>query len=538
MRWFLTVILIFLASTGFARERVALLIGNGTYALPGMSLKNPVNDADAMEAALSRLGFEVRTLRDADQRQMRRALDWLEGAAADAEMALVFYAGHGVQVAGENYLIGTDLGAAEQSALAPASITLGEIRQTLTDSGVDIGMVVLDACRDNPFAGTGDIKAGLATAQGGAGLLVAYATDPGNVAYDGAGDNSVFTSALLENLDTPGIDVRIMFGRVRQTVIRQTEGAQIPWVEEAVLGEHQLVEGAGPSSAPTADDVADWRIAVGDGSASALQVYLDRHPGGLFEPFARRRMAELEGSFEQRFVAGPEAATVLAAVDPYSVGAALDLLGYVSARRGLVLLRAEETTATAINAAQPAADVPEDLTLAFNAWRSTQPDPAGATPDMLLRDAARLAMFLAASTAQQMRTDLKALSAVETLLDQTARDFAQLRALAPDSAEGRQIVAAAAAQIAEIETARETISRRLDDSRAYYHSLVLLSDDNFEAQTTTDLLAQSSLTRSAVPVQQRLLADAGIFVQQVSEASNRPRGSMAWLADFVRTQEG
>ncbi|MEM1266893.1 MAG: caspase family protein [Pseudomonadota bacterium] len=534
MRMILTLVLALAASAGLATERVALLIGNGTYALPGMSLKNPVNDADAMEAKLTDLGFEVRALRDASRAQMRRALDWLETEAEDAEIALVFYAGHGVQVGGENFLIGTDLAAAEQSAIAPASVTLGDIRETLANSGADLGMVILDACRDNPFAGTGEIKAGLATANSGAGLLVAYATDPGNVAYDGAGENSVFTAAMLEHLDTPGLDVRIMFGRVRQSVIRKTDGAQIPWVEEAVLGEHELVADSGPALGPSEDDVEDWRIASADGTPASLQVYIDRHPDGLFADFARRQIELLTSATPTRFAAG-DAEAALALVDVRAVGAALDLLGYITDTRGLVLVRAEEVE---VATADPIGDMPEELTVAFNAWRSTQPTPETATADVLLRDAARLAMFLAASTAQQIRTDLKALTAVETLLDTTERDYAQMKLLATDSAADKQILTEAAGAIAEIEKAREKIERRLDDSRTYYHELVLTADDNFSTQTTTALLAQPTQTRSAVPVQSRVIADAEVFVRQVAEASNRPRGSYAWLSDFLSTEEG
>jgi uncharacterized caspase-like protein len=217
---------------------VALLIGNGGYQNDDFALANPANDVRALDAALTRLGFEVRSEVDLSRAQMRTALDWLRGAARDADIALVFYAGHAVQAEAENYLIGTDLAALSAPALVDASVTLSEVLTGVEAAGAELALVILDACRDNPFGATRIGDAGLSPVSGSIRTLVAYATDPGNVAADGLGENSTFTSALLDHVETSGIDVRIMFGRVRQDVVADTGGQQIPWVEEAVLGEH------------------------------------------------------------------------------------------------------------------------------------------------------------------------------------------------------------------------------------------------------------------------------------------------------------
>ena len=220
-----------------AEGRVALLIGNAAYANPKLNLRNPANDATALAEALDGLGFETRALINADREETEVALAGFVRKAEGAEIALFFFAGHGMQIEGENYLVGSGFSTLSRGDIAGEALSLDVVRAALARAQPELGVIVLDACRNNPFR----LPArGLARAQGGAGLLIAYATDPGNVAYDGRAANSVFTSALIQHIATPGLDVRLMFGRVRQDVVRTSTGSQVPWVEEAVLGEHVL----------------------------------------------------------------------------------------------------------------------------------------------------------------------------------------------------------------------------------------------------------------------------------------------------------
>lgn len=515
MRFVLTILILLLAAPSLAADRVALLIGNARYQIETLALRNPVNDVRALSVRFQDLGFQVRSVEDANLAEMQDALAWFEAAAKDAEVATIFFAGHGVQVAGENYLIGADLAALTPTAMREASVTLQDIRETLTRAAPRLGMVILDACRDNPLSADGQVEPGLATARGGAGTLIAYATDPGNVAYDGAGENSVFTSALLNTLATPGLDVRIMFGRVRQSVIRQTGGRQIPWVEESVLGEHYLAGAPERGTEIAADEIALWRRASVGTDMRPLLTYIDRYPEGIFIDFARARLTEIERVETARLEAAGPAEAVLAAVDPLAIGAALDIMGYATLVRGIV-------------PAQP------ELAAAFNAWRGAQPNPEAATPEFLLRDAARLTMFLAASTAERIRNDLRALSGIEKTRALAETDLAEVRRLALGSPEAAALLPAFEADVAAIRDAEERVARRLDESREYYHRLVLLAEERFREQTELALLSQAPQTRGGLAdLQQRLYRDARVFVEQVSTLAGRPRGSYAWLTDFL-----
>ena len=241
-----------IASNGMARaaERAALVVGNSAYtALP--SLANPRSDAAAVADRLAAAGFAVTRVVDADGPALRRNLERFAADARDADVALFFYAGHGVQINGENHLLPVSVQPTDAGSILEESITLAQVRGALQAAAPDLLVLVLDSCRENPFGAIAtaataesgaplEIEAGLAQAEGGIGLLIAYATQPGQVAWDGAGRHSPFTDALLDHLTTPGLDIRLMFGRVREQVVAQTRGLQIPWVEEAVLGEAYL----------------------------------------------------------------------------------------------------------------------------------------------------------------------------------------------------------------------------------------------------------------------------------------------------------
>ena len=214
-----------------AEKRLALIIGNSAY--PATShLVNPVNDAQDMAATLKELGFEVMLYTDLNKKSMRKAVDEFGYKLKDYQVGLFFYAGHGVSVADQNYLVPVD--ASPQTAgdiefdCEPANRVLAKMEDARTTTNI----IVLDACRNNPFErslsrGGGD--GGLATMKTASGSYIAYATAPGSTAADGTGRNGLYTSALLKNLKNPGLPIEDVFKRVRNEVQKQTNNRQRPW---------------------------------------------------------------------------------------------------------------------------------------------------------------------------------------------------------------------------------------------------------------------------------------------------------------------
>jgi len=212
-------------------KRLALIIGNSAY--PATSrLANPANDATDMAATLKELGFEVMLYTNLDKKNMRKAVDDFGYKLKDYQVGLFFYAGHGVSLADQNYLVPID--ASPQTAgdiefdCEPANRVLAKMEDARTATNI----VVLDACRNNPFErslsrGGGD--GGLATMKTSSGSYIAYATAPGSTAADGTGRNGLYTSALLKNLKNPGLPIEEVFKRVRVDVQQQTNSKQRPW---------------------------------------------------------------------------------------------------------------------------------------------------------------------------------------------------------------------------------------------------------------------------------------------------------------------
>src|SRR5271165_4481465 len=217
-------------------RRVALVIGNSAYRnVP--ALPNPANDAGEVAAALTRLGFAVTLVTNASFEEMRRGLIALGRDAADADMAAVFFAGHGMEISGENWLIPVDAELQKDTDAANEAVSLGSVMLQVSNTG-SLGLVILDACRNNPFAAKMRRSLTLrAAARGGLGLiepvgnvLVAYAARDGTTALDGDGRNSPFTTALLHNIETPGVEVTFMFRNVRDDVMEATGNEQQPFV--------------------------------------------------------------------------------------------------------------------------------------------------------------------------------------------------------------------------------------------------------------------------------------------------------------------
>jgi uncharacterized caspase-like protein len=214
-----------------ADQRVALVIGNSAYQnVP--KLPNPVNDARAVTALFKRAGFDVVESRpDLGISNLKRALRDFTDLAAQADVAVVYYAGHGIEVDGNNYLVPVDAVLERDVDVEDETVSVDRVLKAL-DPAKRLRLVILDACRDNPFART--MKRTTATRSTGAGLakmepltsdtLIAFAARAGSTAMDGDGKNSPFTSALLKHLATPGLDVRLALGRVRDDVMKATSG--------------------------------------------------------------------------------------------------------------------------------------------------------------------------------------------------------------------------------------------------------------------------------------------------------------------------
>lgn len=487
-------------------ERVALLIGNSAYSAPDMELRNPVNDVTALGAALRDLSFTVIEVRDTDSAGMQAALQDFEAAATGAEMAVFFYAGHGVQIGAENHLVGVEFSGGELGAMRRASLSMSDVRDVMTRAAPDIGIVILDACRNNPFASNGLVRPGLVRDSGGAGLLIAYATDPGNVAYDGLGDNSVYTAALLKHVATPGLDARLMLGRVRQEVVLETGGRQIPWVEEAVLGEHSFNPSAPEQliADAQAEELERWRRISGSLDVAAFEGYLADYPEGLFERFAQDRIIALKSSAQ--LVQSEEPEVLIASADTGRLSAALSVLG----------LQSEG-----------------NLSRGLRIYQQRLPDPTTLSEGQLYADAARMSIFLAATTLQQLRTDLVALRGIERTLKISRDALAQMEEIAKTNPDAAPLVEQARRDINAILRAQGVVLRRLDQTRTYYDDILVESSAFFPDDATLALLGGTERSRELGAAGLKLNENASIFLRHLAQTHEDTKGSYKWLADLI-----
>ena len=224
-----------------AERRTALVIGNAAYGEVGV-LRNPVNDATDMDAALRQLGFAVTLLRDADLRTMQEAIETFLRQLRQGGAGLFYFAGHGMQVHGENYLIPLRARINREQDAPYEAVPVGRILGGMEDANNQLNLLILDACRDNPYARQWrSSQRGLAVTQAARGSLIAYSTAPGAVASDGSERNGVYTSYLLKHLSTPGLSVEQMFKKVRGGVVEATKGKQTPWESSSLIGDFTFV---------------------------------------------------------------------------------------------------------------------------------------------------------------------------------------------------------------------------------------------------------------------------------------------------------
>jgi uncharacterized caspase-like protein len=224
-----------------ASRRTALVVGNAAYTMS--PLRNPGNDAADMAAKLKQLGFHVMLRLDATRRQIEEAVDAFSRELRQGGVGLFYYAGHGVQVDGQNYLIPLDARLEESVDVKYQTIPAGWVLERMENAGNELNIVILDACRDNPFSrGWRSMQRGLAGIQAARGTLIAYATEPGGVAQDGSDRNGIYTKHLLSYITEPGWTVEHVFKQVRIAVVNETRGKQVPWESSSLLGEFYFVQ--------------------------------------------------------------------------------------------------------------------------------------------------------------------------------------------------------------------------------------------------------------------------------------------------------
>jgi uncharacterized caspase-like protein len=237
-------VLILLTAPAFAAPggRYALVIGNSAY--PDKPLKNPANDARDVARALERLGFDVQLKTDAKLREIEEAIGQFGAKLRRGGVGLFYYAGHGVQVQGVNYLVPIGARLSSESDVKYECVDAGRVLGKMEDAGNELNLVILDACRNNPFTrGFRSVDQGLARMDAPTGSLVAYATAPNSVASDGGGTNGLYTKYLLQNINTPGITIEEVFKRVRIGVMNETGKKQVPWESSSISGYFYLAGG-------------------------------------------------------------------------------------------------------------------------------------------------------------------------------------------------------------------------------------------------------------------------------------------------------
>ncbi|SFN86773.1 Uncharacterized protein, contains caspase domain [Bradyrhizobium sp. Ghvi] len=311
----LALALVSVAGPAFAGKRVALVLANSAYQ-HAPSLANPVNDGAVMAKTLKDAGFDVVESRhDLTALDTRRVLRDFADATRDADIAVVYYAGHGIEVEGSNYLIPVDAKLERDTDVYDEALSLDRVLVAV-EPAKQLRLVILDACRDNPFGRT--MKRTLASRGIGRGLaqveptstntLIAYSAKAGFTAQDGDGANSPFTVALSKHLTTPGLDVRRAFGFVRDDVLKSTGNKQEPFVYGSLGGEDVplvpvraapvaapvAAAAAAPASNPQVDTRRDYELALQLGNKPAWEAFLAQHPDGFYANLAKLQLDKIQ----------------------------------------------------------------------------------------------------------------------------------------------------------------------------------------------------------------------------------------------------
>ena len=302
----LATLLLAMSASHAAQNRVALVVGNSAYSnVP--ALPNPANDAADVSQSLQRLGFNVTTVTDAKFDAFRQALIEFGRAARGADMAVVFFAGHGVEIAGENWLLPVDVEMKNDLDADTEALGLRSAMQAVSNAKL-FGLVVLDACRNNPFAEkTRSIRplpvseSGLAPVEPNGNVLVAYAARDGTTARDGTGRNSPYTTALLKHIETAGLEIEFLFRNVRDDVMSATDDEQQPFVYGSLSREEIYLKDGGPvqvvyNTASIASDAGElaWSFLKRTSDTDTLRRFISQFPTSNRVSEVKLRLASLE----------------------------------------------------------------------------------------------------------------------------------------------------------------------------------------------------------------------------------------------------
>ncbi len=290
---------------GAGGRRVALVVGNGAYRSVDR-LANPANDAKLMADTLRGAGFTLiggGPQIDLDKNRFNAAVQQFGRALAGADVALFYYSGHGMQVGGVNWLVPVDANPTGPRDLDFQMLDASLVLRQMENAGTKLNLLLLDACRNNPFAfrGVRGAQGGLAEMHAPEGTLISYATQPGNVAADGTASNSPYTTALADAIRRPGADVFQVFNQVGLSVKQATGGEQQPWLASSpISGSFYFFTGpvtiVAPPPPPVSPDTAFWQAIADSSDPADFETYLRRFPRGAFAAPARQRLAGLGGT--------------------------------------------------------------------------------------------------------------------------------------------------------------------------------------------------------------------------------------------------
>ena len=305
-------------------ERIALVIGNAAYR--NDPLDNPVNDARLIAKSLQQSGFAVTLRENLDRTGLLNALREFGQRLNENTIAVLYYAGHGLQLRDHNYLMPVDADIRSEDEIPISGMDLSFILGRMSHARSRVNIVILDACRNNPFAGkTVPVAQGLAQMDAPVGTLLAFATAPGKLAADsGGGANSLYAEQLARHLLTPGLPVEHVFKRVREAVVRDTKAQQVPWESSSLQGAFAFVPGSAAPAQAAADveaagELAFWNSIQASQRADEYRAYLRQYPRGRFVALAQMRIAA--------FSAPPPAAATPATPAVAAAAAALPRVG-------------------------------------------------------------------------------------------------------------------------------------------------------------------------------------------------------------------
>lgn len=266
------------ASAQQKEQRVALVIGNSAY--KESPLANPVNDATDMAKALQDAGFKVILRKNATTREMRQAIREFSSELRQAQVGLFYFAGHGVQVKGNNYLVPVSAEIQSEADVEDLAIDANYALRTIEEAQVKVSIVILDACRNNPFARSfRSTSRGLAQMSAASGSFVAFSTAPGSLAADGLGRNGIYTKHLLASLNGADTDIQKVFQRTRAAVVKETAGKQTPWESTSLIGDFyfrpsKAANAGAPPVDPAAIELLFWDSIKSSTSPNDFKAYL------------------------------------------------------------------------------------------------------------------------------------------------------------------------------------------------------------------------------------------------------------------------